>query len=371
MNQQINEEQNTIDRGVSDITSFDLLEQPSKFKTALDEAYRVEDDLVENSQFFTDLGKGALQLGMETVGTVNRALPTIGLGTADEDYYGVIDSFNSMFSNALGYGPDQEGKSLEIPYDQYTSNPRFVKHMNELNLVAHSQAAKKIDPALQNAVLNFQNKGDQDSKDYTNNVFNTLYQRATDSDDKDLLQQLDNFNNKTWKVASLDYENQTVTINNLPEIDEGMFGVDLTLDPSFSSKGDLIFPGEGVFGMRDGKLEQLASSVSRPLDEMFMEGTTPELAQYMSDNVTDKIAFQGPEMLPPEGTGIGYMIPMFAGMGAPIVKGLIKGGKSAYNLSKNALSNRNYELPRYEPYIASNMDQGLGSIKQGNLFGNE
>tara|TARA_R110002020_G_scaffold470599_1_gene696634 strand:- start:129 stop:1250 length:1122 start_codon:yes stop_codon:yes gene_type:complete len=373
MNQQTDNDQSTIDRGVSDFTSFDLLEQPSEFKTQIDEQYKVEDDLAEDSQFFKDLGKGALQLGMETIGTVNRALPTTGLGTADEDYYGGIDAFNSMFSNALGYGPDQEGQSLTIPYDQYISNPRFSNHMKELNMVAHVQAAKKINPELGMAIQIAQ-AGNGDPSD-VNKMLDILYEQAENTQDEDLFLQLDNFTNNSWRVESFDESGENIIINQLPEIDEGMFGFDMTLDPSFSSKGDLILPGEGVFGMRDGKLEQLASSVSRPLDEMYMEGTTPELAQYMSDNVTDKIAFQGPEMLPPEGTGIGYMIPMFAGMvkgvGIPAAKTIIKGGKGAYNLSKNAASNRNYELPRYEPYIESNMDQGLGSIQQGDLFGNQ
>ena len=393
MNQQIDNDQNTIDRGVSDITSFDLLEQPSEFKTALDESYKVEDEAelgnypaienygtfttegalqsaIDTKDFVMDIGKGAFQLGaVDTLGTLNRIMPTSNqegaLGsTADEDYYGILDAPITMFGNALGFGPNQEGKSLEIPYDQYTSNPRFVEHMNELNLVAHSQAAKKIHPGLQNAVLNFQNKADQDSEDYLKSVFKTLYQRATDSNDKDLLQQLDNFNNKTWEVASLDYENQTVTINNLPEIDEGMFGVDLTLDPSFSSKGDLMLPGEGTFGMRDGELVQLASSISRPMDEMFMANEpNNELAQYISDNVTDKLAPQGPEMLPPEGVGIGYYVPQFYGL-AKSAAGIGKGVKNFIKGNKN-------NLIRSEPYIESNMDQGLGSIQQGDLFGNK
>tara|TARA_R100000742_G_C4267426_1_gene85613 strand:- start:262 stop:1386 length:1125 start_codon:yes stop_codon:yes gene_type:complete len=374
MNQQINEDKNTIDTGVSDFTSFDLLEQPSEFKTQIDETYKVEDDLAENSNFLKDLGKGAVQLiGAETLGLVNRALPTTGLGTADEDYYGGIDAFNSMFSNALGYGPDQEGQSLTIPYDQYTSNPRFTNHMKELNMVAHVQAGKKIHPDLGMAIQIAQ-AGDGDPS-HVNQILDSLYKQAEDTQDEDLLLQLDNFTNNSWRVSSFDESGENIIINQLPEIDEGLFGFDMTLDPSFSSKGDLILPGEGVFGMRDGKLTQLASSVSRPLDEMFMEGTTPELAQWMSDNVTDKIAFQGPEMLPPEGVGIGYHVPMIFGLakgaGWPALKTAFKGGKGAYNLSKNALSNRNYELPRYEPYIESNMDQGLGSIQQGDLFNNQ
>ena len=385
MNQQTNNDQNTIDTGVSDFTSFDLLEQPSDFKTTLDESYKVEEEAelgnypaIENYGAFTtegslqsaidtkdfgiDMAKGAFQLGvLDTIGIVNRALPTIGIGTADEDYYGGLDAFNSMFSNALGYGPDQEGKSLEIPYDQYTSNPRFVEHMNELNKVAHVQAAKKINPELGMAVQIAQ-AGNGDPSD-VNEMLSILYKQAENTQDEDLFLQLENFLDKSWRVDSLDESGENIIINNLPEIDEGMFGFDMTLDPSFSSKGDLMLPGEGAFGMRDGELVQLASSISRPMDEMFMEGTTPELAQYMSDKVTDKLAPQGPEMLPPEGVGMGYYVPMFYGL-AKSAAGIGKGVKNFIKGNKN-------NFVRSEPYIESNMDQGLGSIKQGDLFGNQ
>ena len=114
----------------------------------------------------------------------------------------------------------------------------------------------------------------------------------------------------------------------------------MTLDPYFSEKGDLVLPGEGVFGMRDGNLSQVASSVSRPLDEMLMYDMPG--AEYLAENVTDKIAFQGPEMLPPEGSGLGYMVPMtigaVRGIGIPALKAGYKVGKSGYNLGSDIYS---------------------------------
>ena len=81
MNQQINEEQNTIDRGVSDITSFDLLEQPSEFKTALDEAYRVEDEVEESDpRFFQSAVPGVLTaLTTDNLSAINLLNPLVVL----------------------------------------------------------------------------------------------------------------------------------------------------------------------------------------------------------------------------------------------------------------------------------------------------
>ena len=71
MNQQTNNDQNTIDTGVSDFTSFDLLEQPSDFKTTLDESYKVEEEAelgnypaIENYGAFTT--EGSLQSAIDT-----------------------------------------------------------------------------------------------------------------------------------------------------------------------------------------------------------------------------------------------------------------------------------------------------------------
>ena len=157
-------------------------------------------------------------------------------------------------------------------------------------------------------------------------------------------QELQNYKDGTWQVAKYDETGENIIIESLPEVgqfeDERMFGFDMTLDPYFSKSGDLVLPGEGVFGMRDGNLSQVAASVSRPLDEMLMYDMPG--AEYLAENVTDKIAFQGPEMLPPEGSGLGYMVPMTIGagrgIGIPALKAGYKVGKSGYNLGSDIYS---------------------------------
>ena len=170
---------------------------------------------------------------------------------------------------------------------------------------------------------------------------------------------LQNFEDGTWRMASLDASGENVIINRLPEIDAGMFGFDMTLDPHFSKKRDLVLPGEGVFGMRDGKLEQLASAIGRPLDEMLMYNMPG--GEWASENITDKLAFQGPELLQPKDAGMGYSHGMMAalvrGVGWPAAKGIFKAGKAGYNLAKRQ---PNTNINRVEPFIAEGI---LSNIK--------
>jgi len=305
---------------------------------------------------------------METVGAANRLLPTTGLGTADEDYYGLIDAPASVFGHAikskLGFDTNQEELGgITIPLEQFTSNPRFENHMKELEKYAHLNAAKQISPELAKFLEIVQSLPHDDPKfaDYNNlysQTFETLRNEAQMTDNEDLALKLQNFKDGTWRIASMDESGENVIINRLPEIDAGMFGFDMTLDPHFSKKGDLVLPGEGVFGMRDGKLEQLASAIGRPLDEMFMEGSPG--AEWASENITDKLAFQGPEMLQPEDTGIGYSHGMLSGLlrgvGWPAAKGIFKAGRKGYNLAKGSPT-KNVE--KIEPYLYEGILQNI------------
>jgi hypothetical protein len=315
-------------------------------------------------EFVKDLGRGATQLGLETVGGINRLMPALeqlGIedGTADKDYYGwsIGDEFTARdlmpnFFKEAFMSNDYEG-GITIPIEQYSSNPRFADHMKELEMYAHYSAARDISKELSDAL-----KVGQQSQNYEafNQILNTLKDQAIA--DEDLALKLQNFEDGTWRIASVDESGENIIINKLPQVDEGFFGFDMTLDPQFTSKGDLSLPGEGVFGMRDGKLVQLASSVSRPLDEMLMDNSPG--AEYAAKNITDKLAFQGPEMMPPEGAGIGYMLPMFfgiaRGVGVPAAKGAYKVGKKGYNFAKGSPT-KNVE--KIEPYLYEGILQNI------------
>jgi hypothetical protein len=290
------------------------------------------DDQMELNQALakntSDLAKGAVQLGAETVGFANAMIDApLNQGTRDSDYYGPIDGFNRIFSNMLGYSGDQEALSgITIPTEEYLSNPRFVEHMADLNKYSEFDAARAISPEFGDAVKTAQQTGN--IEDFTS-VFNKLRDEAILNED--LAQQLLDFKNQTWRIMSFDESQENIIVNKLPQIDEGLFGIDMTPDPYFSKKGDLVLPGEGVFGMRDGSLNQLASAVGRPLDEMLIEGNPG--AEFIAKNVTDKVALSGPEIMPPKGTGPMYMVPMmsslFTGVGVPAAKGIMAVGRAA------------------------------------------
>ena len=316
--------------------------------------------------YIKDFGKVLTQIGvMETLGGINRVLPTTGLGTADPDYYGIIDAPASVFGHAikskLGIDTKQEERSgITIPWGQFNANPRFKEHMQELEMQAHYNAAKDISPGLGAAL-----KHGQQSQDYSdfNEMFDglikeTAIQSSTGVDDQGLGQKLQNFIDGTWRMGKFDESGENVIINKLPQIDEGLFGFDMVLDPYFSKKGDLVLPGEGVFGMRDGELVQLGSSMSRPLDEMFMEDSPG--AEWVSENITDKLAFQGPEMLQPKDTGMGYSHGMMAalarGVGWPLLRGGYKAGKAGYNLAKGSPAK---SVQKIEPYIYEGILQNI------------
>ena len=320
-------------------------------------------------EYIKDFGKVLTQIGvMETLGGINRVLPTTGLGTADPDYYGIIDAPASVFGHAikskLGIDTKQEERSgITIPWGQFNANPRFKEHMIELEMQAHYNAAKDISPGLGAAL-----KHGQQSQDYSdfNEMFDglikeTAIQSSTGVDDQGLGQKLQNFIDGTWRMGKFDESGENVIISQLPQIDEGLFGLDMVLDPHFSKKGDLVLPGEGVFGMRDGELTQLASSMSRPLDEMLMaEPKGSPIAEWASENITDKIAFQGPEMLQPKDTGMGYSHGMMAalarGIGWPLLKGGYKAGKAGYNLAKGSPAKN---VQKIEPSIYGGILQNI------------
>jgi len=307
-------------------------------------------------EFAKDLGLGAIQwYGMEPLGMINRILPTIdaGVSTADKDYYGIKDFIETAFVSS-GYEGD-----MVIPYDEYINNPRFREHMTQLQDYGKYKLAESISPELGEAARKADMTGDESE---LMRIFEDLSTEAMMNDDAELGMKLESLKNGTgWQVARLEGDN--VIIDYLPKVDEGFFGLDMTLDPQFTKKGDLSLPVEGVWGMRDGKLVQLAPPISRPLDEFSMENTgiSQAIAKNVAEPLSDMLAVQGPEMLPPEGAGPGYMAAMLPGLirgvGWPAVKGVSKVGKAGYNLAKRQPRTN---INRAEPFIAEGI---LSNIK--------
>ena len=297
-------------------------------------------------EYIKDFGKVMTQLGLETAGGINRLMPRDDPSGESSDYYGLIDAPATTFAHALGLSADQDKvNNLVIPKDQFESNDRFKTHMIELEERSRYNAARNISKELADALKYKDEKG-------FNKIFSILEKEAENNEG--LALKLQNFKDGTWELAEYDETGENLIIKQLPKVgqfeDERMLGLDLTLDPYFSESGDLVLPGEGVFGMRDGELAHVGASMSRPLDEMLIYNMPG--AEYVAENITDKLAFQGPEMLPPEDTGAGYRHGMMAalvrGIGWPLLKGGYKVGKKGYDLTKGSPA-KNVE--RIEPYL--------------------
>ena len=311
-------------------------------------------------KYIKDFGKVLSQLAIETGGGINRLLPRNDPSGEPSDYYGLIDAPASVFGHAikskLGFDTNQEELSgMTIPVNEYINNPRFAEHMMELQDYGRYKLAENISPELGEAARKADMTGDESE---LIRIFEELSTEAMMNDDAELGMKLESLKNGTgWQIAYREGDN--IIINKLPQVDEGPFGFDMTLDPYWSESSDLVLPGEGVFGMRDGKLEQLASAIGRPLDEMLMYNMPG--GEWASENITDKLAFQGPELLQPKDAGMGYSHGMMAalvrGVGWPAAKGIFKAGKAGYNLAKRQ---PNTNINRVEPFIAEGI---LSNIK--------
>ncbi len=143
MNQQINEEKNTIDQGVTYFKSFALLEQPSEFKTQIDEKYKVEYDLAEDSQFLSSAVPGAVSAVVtDTLGAVNVLNP-LYLGEGDSEDYGAVDYFSSVFDGAIS-GKTREGEMF-ISVDDINANPNLKEWINNTQAIMQGNAIEQMD----------------------------------------------------------------------------------------------------------------------------------------------------------------------------------------------------------------------------------
>ena len=295
-----------------------------------------------------DAAKGAWQFGvMDTAGIMSRTLPFAGTEDQGSQYYGwnIGDEFTAkdLIPSFLkeGFWPDEHEGGLTMPWSEFTKNELFFNHMLELEEYAANKALKEIHPGLDIRMGN----------DDIDAGIIQVRDEAIMNGNEEMLDRINAFLNKEHAYTSSEGDN--ITINFLPEVNEGFFGKDMTQDPRFTSYGDLSLPGLGVWGMRDGELKLLAPPISRPLDEigrLSEEGShMDKLSNWLSEYVTKPTAPVGPEMMPPEGVGIGYMLPLAYGLGRgvgwPALKGATKVGKMAYKYPKTATGTGLASLP--------------------------
>jgi hypothetical protein len=327
----MNEENNTIDHGFGTAADPEAIKKGLAELRISDNFFRLPDE--RDVKFTKDIGKGAVQFGLESLGLINRLLPTTGMGTADPDYYGGYDFVKETFF------PDEHEGGITIPLSEIQENQPFMNHMKGILEFEQQNNLTALED-LTGLDLSAAKQNPNQALPILTDLMSSP--DITDENAQSILNFMDNAKANKHPITGgkpmFEYseDGSTMTFNYMPKVDEGLFGFDMTLDPQFTSKGDLSLPGFGTWGMRDGELTQLAASTMRPLDELSMEGSPG--ADWVRENVTDKLAWQGPAMYPPEGAGIGYMIPQFLGMAKTAGTPLYKAGQAAYKYPKTAAS---------------------------------
>lgn len=361
MNQQINEDKNTIDTGVSDFTSFDLLEQPSEFKTQIDEQYKVEDDLAEDSQFLSSAVPGAVSAVVtDTLGAINVLNP-LYLGEGDSEDYGAVDYFSSVFDGAIS-GKTREGEMF-ISVDDINANPNLKEWINNTQAIMQGNAIEQMD--VFRKANNINSKAEYD--EFRDRVFIDGEEGPEFDEFRRLLTQIEKPQPYTYDAER---EGIIINQNTLPQIPRDA-------DPKFTKDGDLSLPYAGLFGYNDdNEFVMKRPSMFRFTDELTRGKEGPAFLEaaedYLYPNINASFSYGN---TPEENYGYmaGQVIPSVAGLTSLARSGArtaVRGGKGIMNFirgeSKIPFDQIDY---RKEPYIASNMDQGLGSMEnQMNLF---
>tara|TARA_R100000541_G_scaffold20122_3_gene29976 strand:+ start:835 stop:1911 length:1077 start_codon:yes stop_codon:yes gene_type:complete len=356
MNQQTNNDQNTIDTGVSDFTSFDLLEQPSEFKTQIDEQYKVEDDLAEDPEFFQSAIPGVLTaLTTDNLSALNLLSPF----SSSEDK-GPIDYFSSVF------GKSREGEMF-ISAEDFNSNPNIKEWVENTSKIMKDNAQQQILDFSKSKNL----MDDEAFQEYYNNAFDKDPNMELE-ETKFLYKTINQFNNPKPYKPSPD-GGIIINRNTLPEIP-------MEADAKFTKEGDLSLPYAGLYGYNDeGELVMKRPSMFRFTDEFTRgkqnDGILSNFVEQAEDYFYPKMNAALSYKDNPDQTA-GYMLGQFApgirglaGLAKYGSKKLFEGGKGIMNLIRGNKGTPDINLSKIEPYLQSNMDQGLGSIEnQMNLF---
>ena len=360
MNQQTNEDKNTIDTGVSDFTSFDLLEQPSEFKTQIDEQYKVEDDLAEDPKFLKSAVPGAVSAVVtDTLGAVNVLNP-LYLGEGDSEDYGAIDYFSSVFDGAIS-GKTRKGEMF-ISQEDLAANPNLIEWLNNTSTIMQGNAIEQMD-AFRKA-NNINSKAEYD--EFRDRVFIDGQEGPEFDEFRRLLTQIE----IPQPFEAVPTGGIIINQNTLPQMP-------MDADPKFTKDGDLSLPYAGLYGYNDeGEFVMKRPSMFRFTDELTRGKEGPAFLEaaedYLYPNINASFSY-GDTPEETYGYMAGQIIPSVAGLASLAksgVKTAVRGGQGLMNLirgeSKIPFDQIDY---RKEPYIASNMDQGLGSMEdQMNLF---
>ena len=262
-----------------------------------------------------------------------------GVGT-DDPNFGLLDFFGNMIRQK------RQGE-FNVPISEVDNNPEFFEYMNNLNNSTINEKRRNMDVRFEeilsqtglnwesipedirmnafwtpkgasnfyNHILSEEMMGgarlDEDTKMELGNLLNSY---MTWNNDRKQFEEDNGILNVDWMHnpdGSVDRENSMVTFGEMPKVDHGFFGLDMTLDPGYS--GDTLnLTNLGKYAMRDGELTRVQPSVQNWLSDWNvnpdrMSGILQSapgyeaLGEFIDDKWVKNVAWRGHEFDFPEG----------------------------------------------------------------------
>ena len=320
--------------------------------------------LKQVGSFYNDLiglGYNAIDLGGIIPGETGIEKFFLGEeGAKDDPNFGLIDFVRNMTLQQKNEG------ELVVPLNQVLENTEFKNYMDKLNSYVITEKEADIQKRFSEIIKQTGVDVDSIPEDIRRNAFTdekgawNFFQAIHDAGGEPLdvnasseLNELMNSlmlkqndygqfyrNNSIMKVDWSDEENPMVIYGDMPKVDHGFFGMDMTLDPGYTDEGDLSLTNLGKYRMVDGELTRVQPSVQNWLSDWNenpdrMSGILQSVPGYeaVGDFLDDKwvknVAWTGHDFDFPEGVESqeekeGFMTMMYplmaAGAYAPISK---------------------------------------------------
>ena len=300
-------------------TSPEFLRKPTK-EESIDTA---KGSIKQIGSFYNDLiglGYNALDLG--------GIIPGVG---KDDPNFGLLDFFGNMIKQK------RQGE-FNVPLSEVLGNPEFLEYTNNLNSSVIRDKEHDMQKRFDKVIAQTGVDVELIPEDIRRNAFRDENSAAkflqeirslggVNLDDNSSMELDDLMNkfimrennyeqfyrdNSIMKVDWSDEENPMVTFGNMPKVDHGFFGLDMTLDPGYTSEGDLSLTNLGKYRMVDGKLTRVQPSVQNWLSDWnenpdrfggILQSTPgyEALGNMIDDKVVKNVAWQGHDFDFPKG----------------------------------------------------------------------
>ena len=255
-------------------------------------------------------------------------IPGVG---KDDPNFGLLDFFGNMIRQK------RQGEFV-VPLSEVLGNPEFLEYTNNLNSSVIREKEHDMQKRFDEIIAQMGVDVESIPEDIRRNVFRDENGAANFLQeirflggvnlDENASMELDSLMNKfimrennydqfyrdnsIMKVDWSDEENPMVTFGEMPKVDHGFFGLDMTLDPGHTPGGDLSLTNLGKYRMVDGKLTRVQPSVQNWLSDWNvnpdrMSGILQSapgyeaLGEFIDDKWVKNVAWRGHEFDFPEG----------------------------------------------------------------------